>query len=63
LSKLNWYRTSGKEYKLLSSYLKDRYHTVNITNNKIKDRYHTVTITNNKIKDRYHTVTITQKSK
>jgi hypothetical protein len=25
LSKLNWYRISGKEYKLLSSYLKTRY--------------------------------------
>jgi len=32
LSKLNWYGISGKEYKLLSSYLKNRYHRVIITN-------------------------------
>jgi len=32
LSKLNWCGISGKEYKLLSSYLKNRYHRVIITN-------------------------------
>jgi hypothetical protein len=32
LSKLNWYGISGKEYELLSSYLKNIYHRVNITN-------------------------------
>jgi hypothetical protein len=32
LSKLNWYGISGKEYKLLSAYLKNRYHRVIITN-------------------------------
>jgi hypothetical protein len=32
LSKLNWYGISGKEYKLLSSYLKNRYHSIIITN-------------------------------
>ena len=32
LSKMNWYGISGKEYKLISSYLKNRHHTVNITN-------------------------------
>jgi hypothetical protein len=32
LSKLNWYGISGKEYILLSSYLKNRYHRVIITN-------------------------------
>jgi hypothetical protein len=32
LSKTNWYGISGKEYKLLSSYLKNRQHRVIITN-------------------------------
>jgi hypothetical protein len=32
LSKMNWYGISGKEYKLLSSYLRNRHHTVIITN-------------------------------
>jgi hypothetical protein len=32
LSKLNWYGISGKEYKLHSSYLKNRYHRVIIIN-------------------------------
>jgi hypothetical protein len=32
LSKLNWYAISGKECKLLSSYLKNRYHRIIITN-------------------------------
>jgi len=36
LSKLNWYGISGTEYKLHSSYLKNRYHRV-IINNKSKN--------------------------
>jgi hypothetical protein len=32
LSKMNWCGISGKEYKLLSSYLKNRHHRVIITN-------------------------------
>jgi hypothetical protein len=32
LSKMNWYGISGKECELLSSYLKNRYHRVIITN-------------------------------
>jgi hypothetical protein len=32
LSKLKWYGISGKEYKLISLYLKNRYHRVIITN-------------------------------
>jgi hypothetical protein len=32
LSKMNWYRISGKEYKLPSSYLKNRHHRLIITN-------------------------------
>ena len=38
LSKLNWCGISGKECKLLSSYLKNRYHRVIITN-KCKQYY------------------------
>jgi hypothetical protein len=38
LSKMNWYGISGKEYKLLSSYLKNRYHRV-ITTNESKQYY------------------------
>ena len=32
LSEMNWYGISGKEYILLSSYLKNRHHRVIITN-------------------------------